>query len=574
MHCRKAGKQSTHVPVLRLGWIRLAFLNGKAHLIDEAKARARASWLSSCLMVLAPALALLEGRAALHPDGEPTRGGQGGTRHYLLASRLGGFNGLKEPPLTTGPNRTPGDDASRFKLLFMHTPDVENICGRVTFVSNPARRLHQKSGTSMDHTYATAPQTDGSWMAYGMYVSGGDNHVSKPASAYISCTARTTNGYTFFDTRHRPWDEGAGPFLHQNKDGQPSPMLQQALAYNNRANEVLLLYYELYNPSGNGFALNAFKSTDGLKYTAVSRTPVAYGQDALHVMWDPKSSDYLLYQVNFQPWAKKYPDNAQQGRRVITIRRSHDGATWNPDWKGWTLGPDFPKEMTLTPDANDPADLEFYWFSAFPYEDRYVGIVSLYEPCPPRVNPRNPNKPNTHGPYLGYEWWLSEDAIHWKRPYQTQYLGLEPGDTSVFEQGVFLAPPGSPIIANGEILFDGAWGVKEDRIAGAVAGPNAEFCTHRFIMPAAPLFLNATARWVGQKESLFLQRQAYIMVELIDGEGRTIPGYEKENCVFGDVDASDLPLVWAGTKGTELAGKTVQLRFYFRNARIYAVTAR
>jgi hypothetical protein len=41
-----------------------------------------------------------------------------------------------------------------------------------------------------------------------------------------------------------------------------------------------------------------------------------------------------------------------------------------------------------------------------------------------------------------------------------------------------------------------------------------------------------------------------------------------------DVDAPDLPLVWAGKNGASLAGKTVQLRFYFRNARIYAVAAR
>jgi hypothetical protein len=464
--------------------------------------------------------------------------------------------------------------ASRFKLLFMHDGDVEKTSGRVTFVSNPAQRLHQQTGTSMDHTYATARQADGSWMAYGMYVLGGDNHASKPSSSYISCRARTTDGHTFTDAEQRPWDHGTGPFLKLDKDGQPNPMLQQSFAYNARAKEVLLLYYELHNPRDHGFALNAFKSTDGLKYTAAAPNPVYYGQDAFHVMWDPKSGDYLCYQVNFQSWNKKYPDNAQQGRRVITIRRSHDGTAWTPQWNDWTLGPDFPKELTLTPDANDPVDLEFYWFTPFPYQDRYIGIVSLYEPGPAKVNPRNPDKPGAHGPYLGYEWWLSTDAIHWRRPYQNQYLGLEPGDTSVFEQGVFRAPPGDPILANGELLFDGTWGVKEDRIAGAATGPNAEFSTHPFTMPAAPLLLNATARWVGQKEPIFLQRQAYVMAELLDAEGRTIPGYEKDNCCFGDVDKPDLPLVWAGKTGSTLTGRTVQLRFYFRNARIYAVTTK
>jgi hypothetical protein len=93
-------------------------------------------------------------------------------------------------------------------------------------------------------------------------------------------------------------------------------------------------------------------------------------------------------------------------------------------------------------------------------------------------------------------------------------------------------------------------------------------------MPAAPLFLNATARWAGQKEPVFLQRQAYIMAELLDANRRTIPGYEKESCVFGDVDSTGLPLVWDGKTGTALTGKTVHLRFWFRNARIYAVTTK
>ena len=465
----------------------------------------------------------------------------------------------------SGTGLAQGNAPGRDHLLFMHGPDVENVSGRVTFVSNPVRPLHKKTGTSMDHTYATAQQADGSWVAYGMRVVGGDNHQPHPGKDYIQCKAKTANGYNFTEREERPWD-GNGPGAQG--------MLQQTMAYNAKDKECLLLYYELSKPHDQGYALKAYKSPDGLAFTAVAGNPVYYGHDAFHAMRDPKSGDYFCYQTAFQPWTKKYPDNGQQGRRVITIRRSHDGITWTPKWNSWTVGPGFAPEYLLTPDANDPVDLEFYWFSAFPYAGRYIGIVSLYEPCPPEVNPRHPNQPNAHGPYLGYEWWISHDAIHWLRPYQTQYLGLEPGDKSVFAQGVFLAPPGSPIVANGEILWDGAWGVQEDRIAGIAAGPNAEFSSHKFKMPASPLLLNATASWVGKKEPIFLQRQAYIMAELLDGQGRVIPGYERKNCVFGDADSSELPLVWGGKNGAELAGKTVQLRFYFRDARIYAVTAK
>jgi hypothetical protein len=56
-----------------------------------------------------------------------------------------------------------------------------------------------------------------------------------------------------------------------------------------------------------------------------------------------------------------------------------------------------------------------------------------------------------------------------------QYLGLEPGDTSVHAQGVFMAPPGNPVVANGEILFDVAWGVKEDRILPVMGSNTADW---------------------------------------------------------------------------------------------------
>jgi hypothetical protein len=115
--------------------------------------------------------------------------------------------------------------------------------------------------------------------------------------------------------------------------------------------------------------------------------------------------------------------------------------------------------------------------------------------------------------------------------------------------------------------------LKEDRIGCAAAGPNAEFSSRPFTMPGAPLRLNATARWVGAKEH-FQEKQAYVMVELLDEQGRVIPGYNKERCFFQDVDATDLPLRWGGRDGTELAGRRLHLRFYLRSARIYAVTTK
>lgn len=455
------------------------------------------------------------------------------------------------------------DAKSHFKLLFMDEQDIEDVWGRVVFVSNPLRPIRSPQGLGMENL-VNVPQPDGSWLAYGMKFVGGEiPRKARPGHHYIQVRAKTTDGYTFTDRAERPWDgEGPGAGL----------FLQKTMAHNPETNTWLLLYTEFRSPLGEGYPVQAHTSGDGLEFTPVPTNPVYYGHDAFHVMWDPQSKDFLCYQVAFQPWPKKYPDNAQQGRRVITIKRSRDGIAWHPPG-GNTVTDDFPREYLIAPDENDPEDLEFYWFTPFPYADRYIGLVLLYEPGPPEVNPRHPGVAHAHGPYLASEWWVSRDAIHWSRPYQHQYLGLEPDQSGVYASGYPGLVQANPIVANGEILFYGRWGVKEDRIGGVAAAANTEFSSRLFTMPSAPLLLNAVARWTGSKEH-FQEKQAYIMVELLDEQGRVIPGYTKEQCYFQDVDAADLPLVWDDRDGTELAGRRVRLRFYLRSARIYAVTPR
>ena len=60
------------------------------------------------------------------------------------------------------------------------------------------------------------------------------------------------------------------------------------------------------------------------------------------------------------------------------------------------------------------------------------------------------------------------------------------------------------------------------------------------------------------------------MVEVIDATtGGTLEGFEKEKCVFMDVDGLRLPLDWAG-RSPQLEA-LVALRLYYRDAVVYAV---
>ena len=66
---------------------------------------------------------------------------------------------------------------------------------------------------------------------------------------------------------------------------------------------------------------------------------------------------------------------------------------------------------------------------------------------------------------------------------------------------------------------------------------------------------------------------AYIMVALHSAQtGEVIKGFEKEACVFMDVNGTRLPLRWSGKSGnSEVAGKQVFLRIFYRDSSIFAV---
>ncbi len=85
-------------------------------------------------------------------------------------------------------------------------------------------------------------------------------------------------------------------------------------------------------------------------------------------------------------------------------------------------------------------------------------------------------------------------------------------------------------------------------------------------MPEKPLLLNAS---VPGGSGLF--NQAYVQVELRDETGKVIPGYERDKCLFRNIDDTRIPLRWGDKTGKELTGRKVSLRFWLRSARIYAL---
>ena len=122
--------------------------------------------------------------------------------------------------------------------------------------------------------------------------------------------------------------------------------------------------------------------------------------------------EFVDLQITFQPWKKKYEDNAcmpaylpncVHARRVLAVRRSTD--------QGLTFSADGPIRV---PDSSDPPEVEYYRFRPFLLGDsgRRIAMVLLYTPSPWNVNPikwgclKGNSSHDCHGPHIMNEWWL------------------------------------------------------------------------------------------------------------------------------------------------------------------------
>jgi hypothetical protein len=436
-------------------------------------------------------------------------------------------------------------------LLFLDTPDVREVWGKLRFVASPLQRLDDLRAPSQGMVLAVSPDPEYGFELFTLEQTTGRWRLERFVTA------------NFVD-----YSEPDAVLREPEDDRQW--LGHTAMAQRGDTGEYLMVKWARGKP---GHGAHFFRSQDGLAWEDLNPGAPAYtDHDACGLLWDPQASRYVMLQTTYQPWKKVFPDNIGNGiRRVLTTRTSPDGVQWEPGGNVGGGGPYHPAERLTLPDEHDPAEMEFYWLRAFPYEDCFVGMMLNYAASPQEVNPlqhpgpgfREGKPPSKHGPQLSTEWWISYDRMRaWRRPYRDLVAGGE-------SQGIFHAPA-----VHGDRLTwlrDGrVWGLPLHRIAGAYCRANARFSTRPFPAPDRPLSLNARAAWLGDKSHGML-RQAYIMVEALDANNHVIPGYEREKCIFHDVDDLRLPLRWEDKDTTPLSGKTVSLRFHLRDATIFAV---
>ena len=323
-----------------------------------------------------------------------------------------------------------------------------------------------------------------------------------------------------------------------------------------------LLYWDR-GPKGGPSGICVAFSPDGIHFTPHPDNPVLSGTGDTHFVygWDERYGQYVGY---FRPTGKGVP--LAGSRHVRTIGRS-----LSPDFVHWTY-----PQIVLQPDANDPPDTQFYCMTVFPYDGLYLGFIAVFA---------------TNSCQMRSQLAVNRDGILWRRVKQgTPFLPL--GSFGSFDGAQMYL--NAPMRVGDELWIyyggfatrhsyrseEGAEGVapassiglarlRPDGFVTVDAGPNVGTATTKpLVFSGQQLAINA---WASFKQSAGVDDSTLVQVEILDGEGRPLPGYgaeENDSLTAGELGLRQV-ITWQGNADVgRLAGLPIKLRFHLRNVKL------
>ena len=317
------------------------------------------------------------------------------------------------------------------------------------------------------------------------------------------------------------------------------------------------LFFEArdWDPRGTpntGEGVSVAFSPDGLDWTKYEGNPVITKASDSHMLlgWDDNHGEYVAY-------ARPTTQEGNTTRRI--------GRSVSDDFIHWTD----PKDV-LVPDDHDPPALEFYGMPVFEYEGHYLGQLFV---CHWRTEEPTQRNFGTIDIQLS----SSRDGIDFERS----------GDRKPFIPN---GPPGSidageiwtarePVVMGDELWFYYCAGGEEHGVTGR-SGPiclaklrldgfvsvdagdeTGSLVTKPFRCDGGPLTINAAARG------------GMVGVAVLDEDGIQHQGYSSQECALFDGDSICHRVTWTDRLSLEeLKGKNIRLKFYLRDAKLYAFT--
>ena len=301
-------------------------------------------------------------------------------------------------------------------------------------------------------------------------------------------------------------------------------------------------------------------SKDGYRFERLPG-PVAQTGEREHVMTDKVDGNYVVLSKPNTPYEVT-------GGRVVAITMSDDLHNFSD------------LQIVMKQDMLDGFNTEIYGMVAFPYGDRFIGLIERYHGIPDVID-------------TCIAW--SDDLIKWERPTQRDaFIGPEhPWNKR------WTSPASSPPVKKGNQLWfyfgghSGAHGhskpnaapnysviglatITVDRFASISSGFRAgKLVTKPILWPGGDFALNASTSSVVEGDPRL--KNGEIRVEVHDADGHPIDGFSGRDSLFfndnvpmrGMTDSAILR--WPGDRSlNDLAGRTIRLVFLMRDAHLYS----
>ena len=340
-------------------------------------------------------------------------------------------------------------------------------------------------------------------------------------------------------------------------------------------------YKAAYNP-GNTMCALAY-SADGIHWTGYNDGKSVTGRAAdthNQILWDPLGNRYLL--LTRTDLGTEGGLNEDRATRIMA-HKGNDLRRYPKAWK--TLATVTVDDSQGRKTSSGVAEHQMEAMTLWIYENVYFGLMRVLTvgeltgaegTVTVADNDKRPEA-DVIDFYIG----TSRDAVNFDRTWiHARKPLIERGDTGSFDMAMVMAT--SEIITRGDehwIYYQGEdtrhHGAKSAKSKGGKIGL-AKLPLDRFVSQSAKDKLGTitTKPFELQGDKLQVNVEAEkgrFYAEVLDAEGKPIPGFTAEDAkVYNNINELRLQPNWNSKNLSSLKGKTIFLKFYLENAKLFA----
>lgn len=320
-----------------------------------------------------------------------------------------------------------------------------------------------------------------------------------------------------------------------------------------------------------------YSSPDGLRWKMFQRIKIgAGGWDTQSIIYrDPASRKYLMF-TRFWHSHRHGTGTAPDNYRCVRRLESTDLVHWTN--QSIVMAPNAAdKSLYKTPPGNPAVD--YYGATVFPHGDLTIMLTQAFWHWKPRPSGQKGLAPASFDVRLA----VSTDSRTFRRVGDWQPFMAGGADGQFDSRYVWVLP--NPVVVDDEVWIyyvgsnrdhdnqiDPAAGgrmksgigravLRRDGWVSADAGlTGGQLTTPPLKFSGTRLELNAATGGGGS-----------IHVELLDADGRSLPGFSRAEALPATGNSLRMPVAWqAGGNVSRLAGRAVRLRFHLKDCQLYA----